>query len=225
MNYHLTPMSSNTKTGPIPVTTTSRASCPDSCPFKGQGCYAESGPLALHWRKVTEGERGGSLQDLTAAIRRLPRRGLWRHNQAGDLPGTGDHIDRSELRAITRANKGRRGFTYTHKPTSIRENVAAIREANEGGFTVNVSAEREDTADQLFASGLPVVITVSGSESRRTWQTAGGTTVVACPAQYRDEVTCATCQLCANRTRKSVIAFPVHGTGKKRAEKVIKAEK
>jgi len=103
--------------------------------------------------------------------------------------------------------------------------LACIKEANDGGFTANVSAEREDTADKLRAAGLPVVLTVSGSESRRTWQTAAGNTVVACPAQYRDEVTCATCQLCANRTRKSVVAFTLHGTGKAKAEKAREALK
>ncbi|MEG0068146.1 MAG: hypothetical protein RR740_26515, partial [Pseudomonas sp.] len=66
--YHFTRVSGNAKTGPIPVTTTSADSCPPSCSFKGNGCYAESGPLALHWKAVTAGKRGGSLDELCTKI-------------------------------------------------------------------------------------------------------------------------------------------------------------
>lgn len=48
--YHFTRVSGNAKCGPIPVTTTSADSCPPTCSFKGNGCYAESGPLAMHWK-------------------------------------------------------------------------------------------------------------------------------------------------------------------------------
>jgi hypothetical protein len=58
MNVHLTLVSSNAKTGPIPVSTSSAVTCSDACPFKKDGCYADSGPLALHWSKVTSGQRG-----------------------------------------------------------------------------------------------------------------------------------------------------------------------
>jgi hypothetical protein len=40
--------------------------------------------------------------------------------------------------------------------------------------------------------------------------------VVICPATYpKEEITCASCKLCAIPTRKSIIGFPAHGTGKK----------
>ncbi len=53
MSHHIafTRVSSNAKTGPIPVTTTSEETCPVSCPLKRNGCYADAGPLALFWRK------------------------------------------------------------------------------------------------------------------------------------------------------------------------------
>lgn len=60
--YHFTRASGNVKTGPIPVTTTSADSCPPTCSFKGNGCYAESGPLALHWRAVSSGKRGSNMR-------------------------------------------------------------------------------------------------------------------------------------------------------------------
>ena len=96
--YHFTRVSSNAKTGPIPVTTTSAGSCPPTCSFKGNGCYAESGPLALHGRALTNGKRGGTLAELCEKVAALPRHQLWRHNQAGDLPGFGGDLDPGAVR-------------------------------------------------------------------------------------------------------------------------------
>jgi hypothetical protein len=47
LRFHLTRVSSNAKTGKIPVSTSSKATCPATCPFMGNGCYAASGPLAI----------------------------------------------------------------------------------------------------------------------------------------------------------------------------------
>ncbi len=58
---------------------------------------------------------------------------------AGDLPGHGDRIDTLMLAELVEASRGRRGFTYSHKPAS-RENLAEIRRANRKGFTINLSA-------------------------------------------------------------------------------------
>ena len=49
---HLSPVSANAKTGPIPVSTTERATCPVDCAVR-EACYAASGPLALHWGAVS----------------------------------------------------------------------------------------------------------------------------------------------------------------------------
>jgi hypothetical protein len=88
MFYHLTLKSGNEKTGTMPVSTTSRHTCPSSCPLKGNGCYADSGPLGIHWAKVNRGERGMNFHDFILAVNALPKDAVWRHNQAGDLPGT-----------------------------------------------------------------------------------------------------------------------------------------
>ena len=49
-----TKVSSNRKVGKMSVTTTERQSCPDACPFKGNGCYADGFPLAGVWNRVPE---------------------------------------------------------------------------------------------------------------------------------------------------------------------------
>lgn len=43
------------------------------------------------------------------------------------------------------------------------------------------------------------------------------TSADTCPATYRDDVTCATCGLCASTTRKVIVGFPAHGAAKRAA--------
>jgi hypothetical protein len=160
MNTHLTLKSGNRKVGPIPVSTTSLASCPDACPLKAGGCYAKGGPLAIHWRKVTEGAAGDDFETFTAKVASLPDGQLWRHNQAGDLPGHGDAIDGRQLGQLVAANAGKRGFTYTHKPMTRAANREAVQAANAGGFTVNLSANTLAEADTLAGLGIAPVVVV-----------------------------------------------------------------
>lgn len=221
MKVHLTLVSSNAKTGPIPVTTSSMATCPDSCQLKGNGCYAASGPLALHWRSVTAGERGMDWSEFTDEVTRFRKGQLWRHNQAGDLPGAGDMIDRKALKQLVKANKGKRGFTYTHKPTSIASNADAIAHANANGFAVNLSADNLSDADYLYSLGIGPVVTIVPEDHPTRSTTPAGNAVVVCPAQTVDGITCATCGACAVIDRESIIAFRVHGSSKRKAANVF----
>src|SRR5438874_866543 len=117
MWFHLSLRSDNKKTGPIPVSTSSSDTCPPSCPLRGgKGCYAESGPISWFWRRVKRTDLGVSWNRFLSQVRSLPEGQLWRHNQAGDLPAVGEDIDREMLRDVIDTNRGRRGFTFTHKP-------------------------------------------------------------------------------------------------------------
>jgi hypothetical protein len=238
MSYHvhLTPKSKNAKTGPIPVSTTTALTCPGTCPFNHQnagGCYAESGPLALHWRKVTAGERGMGLSTFAEQIAALPAGQLWRHNQAGDLPGDGDRIDSEAFGQITGANRGRRGFTYTHYPIRVEDgakdaetayhNRVQIIAANVAGFTVNLSANNVEHADQLadaVGDAAPVVTVLPSTvEGPEHIETPAGRRVVVCPATYRDDVSCASCGLCQRSRNRAIVGFPAHGASKRKADR------
>ena len=214
--FQLTLVSSNEKTGPIPVSTTSANTCPDVCPFKKHGCYADAGPLALHWDKVSKGERGGFLEDFTLSIKKLPKGQLWRHNQAGDLPGENDVIDAPAFRAIIAANKGRKGYTYTHKPMDDA-NKALVKEANESGFTVNLSGNNLKHADKLKALGIAPVTAFLPDNAPDKGVTPAGHRWIACPAQTRENVNCASCKLCAVANRGIIIGFKAQGRSKKKA--------
>lgn len=174
-----------------------------------------------HWSAVTRGDRGHSLPEFLAAIAALPAGQIWRHNQAGDLPHTAGRISRRFMRGMIAANRGRRGFTYTHHDLAKGENLALIRQANRQGFRVNVSTETEAAADAAIAAGLPAVMAVPSGESRVTWRTAAGNAVLVCPAQRSDTRTCADCRLCHTRGKRVIVAFLAHGTAKRRADAAI----
>lgn len=220
MRVHLTLKSANVKTGPIPVSTSSSETCPSSCPFNGSGCYAASGPLAIHWREVTENRRGYDFPEFLKAIEALPNGSTWRHNQAGDLAGAGETINPEALGDLVKANLGKNGFTYTHK-TKEASNFQWIKAANEWGFTVNMSANNLEHADSLYDTEAGPVVTVLPIDSAPKTLTPKGRVVITCPATYKDNVNCASCKLCAISDRKTIIGFPVHGTQKKKAEKVF----
>ena len=226
MQVHFISRSSNSKTGAIPVTYTQRASCPYECPLQGDmGCYAEDFYTRMTWDKVDAGTYGTPWNVFTDKVRALPDLQLWRHNVGGDLPKqtststststtapAPSMIDTEKLAALVAANKGKRGFTYTHYPDTAH-NLAAIRHANDNGFTINLSANDLDHAVRLAKHGLPVVTLVPVDWDTKTVMHEG-LKIVTCPATYRDEVTCATCKLCAVSTRDCVVAFPAHGSRK-----------
>jgi len=227
-NVHLTLKSANVKTGPIPVTTSSASTCPDACPLKAGGCYAKGGPLGMHWQKVTRGDRGGALSRLVQQIQSFPVGQVWRHNQAGDLPGLSDYIDARALHKLTQANKGRRGFTYTHKPVEGSGNVetsnrAAVRHANQSGFTINLSANSLSHADRLADLDAGPVVAVVPENAPATMETPAGRKAIVCPAQQREDITCANCQLCSRANRSVIIAFRAHGASKRKAEAIANA--
>jgi hypothetical protein len=182
----------------------------------------------MTWDKVDSGKLGASWDTLTDKVQALPLNQLWRHNVGGDLPKqeasttatttatttapAPSMIDTEKLAALVAANKGKRGFTYTHYPDT-EHNLAAIRDANDNGFTINLSANDLDHAVRLAKHGLPMTTLVPVDWGTKTVM-HGGLKIVTCPATYIDEVTCATCKLCAVSKRDCVVAFPAHGSRK-----------
>ena len=219
--FHITPKSKNAKVGKMAVTTSTATTCPTSCPFKSNGCYADSGPLKLHWDKVTREERGDDWSTFISKIKDLPTGSKWRHNQAGDLPGDMEKLDNEKCIELAKANKGKRGFTYTHYDVLNNfQNAITVNMMNHLGFTVNVSANNLEHADQLCDLDIAPVATVLPIEQTTNTVTPKGRKVVVCPATYKDDVSCASCMLCEKWDRNVVVGFPAHGTSKKKAAMV-----
>ena len=225
MLVHFSLRSNNVKTGPIPVSTMSAETCSDDCPLKGNGCYAGSGPLSWHWRKVTQGLRGISWSDYCDAVEALNDGQLWRHAQAGDLPGINHEIDGLRLAQLIAANEGKRGFTYTHKPVlNNPRNAMLVKLSNIHGFTINLSANNLAQADQLSDLKIGPVVTIVAIDAPEKQTTPAGRVVIVCPAQSRDDVTCSSCGLCQRQDRTVIVGFRAHGTAKRKAERIAMSE-
>jgi len=201
--------------------------------------------MSWAWAKVADEHKpiGVDFDTFTKAVAALPEGSLWRHNQAGDLPGENNTIDQVALRLLVEANEGRKGFTYTHKPVGPRgigaDNAEAIEYANAMGFTVNLSADTLAEADELSALNIgPVVVVQDAVDGERAdTVTPGGRKVATCPATYRDDISCgggmvknhdgskrmtSRCGLCQRQDRKVIIGFPAHGSGAKKAAAVAR---
>lgn len=230
MNYRasFTVKSSNVKTGPIPVTMTQKATCPKACPLKSNGCYAESGNVNIHWNRLGNPYKGNPAYGLTwgelcEKIKALPKGQLFRHNVAGDLPSIdGVHIDPLAFESLVFASKGKRGFTYTHYDPAQGYNAEIVKQANNAGFTVNLSANTLEHADKLKALDIGPVVCILPIDADKVTITPAGNQVVICPAVQNENVTCDICGVCAVSTRRTIIGFPVHGTSKRKAESVFK---
>jgi hypothetical protein len=227
MRFHLTRVSTNRKTGPIPVATASQSTCPDTCSLRGGGCYAESGPLALHWRSVDT--KGVSFTAFLGLVRRLPPRQLWRYAQAGDLPEAAE-----DVLALAEANRRRPVLCYTH-----RRDIDTYRKAADLGFTINLSANTLVEADVLARTALPVVVILPSQYHRSSHETIteyrarlgghlrletpAGISVAICPATYSD-TSCDRCQACSKvRPSGTIIGFPAHGTQQRKVDALLAA--
>jgi hypothetical protein len=188
--------------------------------MKNNGCYAATGRINIHWIKLDS--KGLDFRQLLLSIRMIQPGNIWRLNQAGDLPGVGERIDSKKLKSIISANKGKRGFTYTHKYNG-EKNLSLIKFANDNGFTVNLSANGLSHADKLAALAIGPVVTVVSKETERVSYTPQGRKVIQCPATYKENVTCLSCQLC-QKQRSVIVGFPAHGIAYKRVETILKKD-
>ena len=172
MQVQFIAVSQNAKTGPIPASIIERASCWPGCVLYENGCYAESGALAMHWERVSRGTAGGSWSEFCAKVAALRPDRLWRYAQAGDLPGYGPQIDGTLLEELVAANTGKNVIAFTHKPVLgddpiAVENQRLIAAGIEAGFTINVSADNPAHADRLAELGIAPVVTVLARDYAR----------------------------------------------------------
>ena len=95
-----------------------------------------------------------------------------------------------------------------------------LTRSNRQGFTVNASTESLDRADHAMSLGLPAV-TVVRNDKPVPKRSPAGNRVVVCPAQTREDVACADCQLCSKADRGCIVAFLAHGNAKRTVNEIV----
>ena len=232
--------SDNVKTGNMPMSTSPEFTCPLACPYKEHGCYAAYGPIKMWWKSCTESCANVEeeyLKFLGCVKKEIPRKAIWRHNQAGDLVPSKDSknlIDVDAAFKLVMVNQGKRGYTYTHYPVvsqkgipkkNVSINRQIVEEMNKSNFTVNISCNSLAHVDEVIDSQLKAPVTVTLPENfkdKKVSLTPKGHKVILCPAIWKEGMTCIKCQACMNPKRKAVIGFAAHGTGRKYCEQIAK---
>ena len=221
-NMTLTPVSGNTKIGPIPATYRTMDTCPTDCPFypdRAGGCYG-TGRIFGIARKNAQTLTTDDLDSRLSKVRKGAR--FLRDRVVGDILTPDGRVDFDYVAAIAKAGArhGLRVFGYTHAWRLLdRDDVTRIKQE---GYVMNASCETEQDVRQAVDLGMPVVLT---GDEWEDGQMIAGKRVVTCPAQTRDNVTCATCGLCASPNRKAVVRFMVHGTARRKAAASIDERK
>jgi hypothetical protein len=209
--------STNTKLGPVSATYASQASCPRSCPWFNNGCYAERGLVGYQTRRLNRSALRGAGRIASAearAIDTLTGDRLLRLHVVGDArtDAAARELGAAARRYASRGNAPRRGrkvWTYTHAWRSV------ARASWGDSVSVLASVETVRDARQAMAKGYAAAVVVSAFERESTYR-IDGVTVLPCPNQTRG-ITCRDCGLCRDderlRSAGLVIAFQAHGTG------------
>ena len=223
MNYGLTVNSKNVKTGPTSNVMAPNQTCPARCPMR-DACYARCSPMAIHWGKLSRGERGVGFAELVRQLRQLEPT-VVRYGDAGDLPGKGNAIAKAQAFRLADALSHCTVIAYTHKPLSTA-NVTALQGMRDRGMVVNASCETIDKVKRAHSHGIPTALLIRSGGEHWTMKRVEGERVVRCPAEYSD-VQCKTCggaqgPLCSRGVeRRFVVGFTTHGTRKKLADAIV----
>lgn len=213
----------NKKLGHAAATYVAKQSCPDTCAFKSNGCYAEHTATRAHWDRITAGSLDKTPLDLAraeaAAIDALPADRDLRLHVAGDSAteeGTrliadacGRYVVRSKFWHLERPVKV---WAYTH---AWRE----VPRAAWGVISVLASCETPADVEAARARGYAAALVVPRFDADATYR-VGEQKLVPCPQQTRDKV-CTDCRLCFDDTRLQkaglAIGFALHGGGTNKA--------
>ena len=198
--------------------------CPASCPYRGNGCYAQAGMAVRPLDR--EARRGGWTGSATIAaeveaidrtlVRGVPQDGA---NGGRDLRlhVSGDAHDTAGAEALAgaaerwRARGGASVWTFTHLWREIPRGAW-------GPISVLASVETEADAIRARRRGYAPALTTQKHESDGSFVVGRDTRIVPCPAQTRGR-TCAECRLCLDVTPSRGVSFELHGREEKRARK------
>lgn len=220
------PQSKNAKLGDgISATYVSQVTCPDTCPFRGNGCYAEQGPTGFTTNRLNRAAQALGLTPLDAIkteadlIRKAAKHSAspLRLHVVGDTPSRVAAQLLAGAVELYRRVSGQPVWTYTHNWRSIpREDFGTI--------SVLASCETVTQARQARQAGyVPALVVAEHPEDGRATR-EHGMRLIPCPSQTRG-VSCADCGLCMDDQRlrriNACITFAAHGTRRTMALRVL----
>lgn len=202
--------SQNRKMGEASATYASQHSCPNDCPFRNAGCYAEARPVGYTTARLN---RASALaRPSPERIARAEAREIAK--LSGERPlrvhVVGDCKTDASARIIARAmiahtaKRGESAWTTTHAWRTVER-------ASWYGANVLASCESADDVKQAQARGYATCIVVDFHDSNSRYA-RDNIAIVPCPAQTQNK-TCVDCGLCALWSVEigASIGFAAHG--------------
>jgi hypothetical protein len=212
--------------------------CPRSCPFRGNGCMAETGYTGRPNRKLEAVARDLELTATDAAIAEahvidrlfphgVPRDGGrdgqsprdFRLHVSGDVGGVVAARALGDAVARWKARGGGSAWTFTHA-------WKRVHRRDFGPISVLASVESRSQVEAVRERGYAPAITVDSFYDSRAFELWPGAKWIPCPAEL-GKTTCVECRLCLDRTdwmRETGrgIAFAVHGPGAESAKRKLR---
>lgn len=209
-------VSQNDKIGPVSTTYATQESCDKSCPHYENGCYGESGMVAIHGRRLNNAYNGQSPEEIAIeeanAIKSLTGNLDLRVHTVGDCKTPESARIVSGAMRSHRKKAGRKAWTYTHAWRKVPVE-------NWQGESVLASVETVPDAKEAMQSGYPVAIVVETFDSTKPYF-KDGIKILPCPAQTQDNKQCVNCRACMNGAfllkTGTVIGFVPHGSQRKK---------
>ena len=208
--------SENKKTGMVSATYVSQATCPTSCSFFNNGCYAEGGRVGITTHKLNKSEiiDPNTIADMeAAAIKTLTGARPLRVHVVGDCttPYAASVVGKAMVEYPNAA------WTYTHAWQDVK--ASDWQEAN-----VLASCESIEEVDTAKKRGYATALVVDKFESTKLYK-KDGVSILPCREQTNG-IQCVNCKLCFNveklKKHNITIGFEAHGINKKKVIESIK---
>jgi hypothetical protein len=215
--------SNNDKTGPCSCTYCHQKSCPPTCPFYHNGCYAEYnnvGRFILPRLLTAEGRLDALIlaKREAKAIRGLTGKRPLRLHVVGDCrTGAAARTVSSACQEYS-SRYGQPSWSYTHAWRDVPRDAW-------GDVSILASCEKPEDLTAAHERGYAAAMVVEQHESPKAVELPGGFKGVPCVEQTKG-VRCTDCRLCFDAPRlfreKLAILFAAHGLGENKVKAVLR---
>lgn len=205
MNIIHVEASGNAKTGLTSATYAPQSTCPPTCPFKGNGCYAERGNMNIHTARINKKARGVSILALAREEADAINKGSIRLDMRVHVVGDCATPSAAKLVGGAMADRDKRAagpvaWTYTHAWRTVPKTAWQ-------GARVMASVEDPKDVPRAHAKGYAVACVVPSFDGPAL---PDGFQGIPCLYQTRG-IQCVDCRLCLEPDRlhakKRVILF------------------
>lgn len=218
-------MSGNQKLGKSATTYGHKLSCPDSCPWKNNGCYGETGPVDWHIRRLLEPKTVREVAvDEAIAIINLPGKLPLRLHTYGDCKTNEAARIVSEAAAIYTEKQNQPVWTYTHGWKDALGRLR-VQRASWGKVSVLASCETGAEVKKAQDAGYATAMVVPEFPNGHKVFERDGIEVLPCLEMSGLAADCASCKVCFDDqsllAKGLTIGFAPHGIGKAKVFNVL----